>query len=261
VVNIEWLNFLSKFNNYDVYIIADDNSQDYKEKFKEFSKVKIIQFNDKECEAVGFTGLTKGIEPGLIVEGKKNKSVWAWDKAFYYFCIINQFYDYVWFLEEDVFIYDEMSLLKIDSKHAEEDLLSPIIYCDKVEENSNLGHPGYWWWKKICQLENFKQLTPLFYKSFAFHIRVSKKLIQKIKDHVYEYKSLFFLEAFIPMICIKNDLSYSNPIELQISRPCVELNQESKMKIFGVEKYYLFHPIKNLEEHEMYRKNIKKYLY
>ena len=40
IVNLEWLNFLSKFKNYDVYIVADDNSQNYKEKYKEYKKVK-----------------------------------------------------------------------------------------------------------------------------------------------------------------------------------------------------------------------------
>lgn len=259
IANPEWVEFLSKFNEYDVFIIADDNSEDYQKKYENFPKVKIFQFQDEECEKAGFTGLTRDVHPRFILPNKSDKKlVWAWDKAFYYFCVINQFYDYVWFLEEDVFIYDESSLSKIDNNYAEEDLLSPVINLDRVEKNSNLGYPKYWWWTKICRLENFKQLTPLFYRSYAFHIRVSKKLIQKIREHAFEHRSLFFHEAFIPMICIKNNLSFSNPAELQISRPCVELREEDKIKIYGAERYYFFHPIKNLEEHEMYRKNIKK---
>lgn len=254
VVNIEWLNFLSKFENYDVYIVADDNSQDYKEKFKEFLKVKIIQFDDEECEEAGFAGLTKGIEPSLVLEGKKNKSVWAWDKAFYYFAIKNKSYENMWLIEEDVYVYNEMSFIRLDEKNIGIDLVSSVIVQDFVDINSDTYYPKGWWWHKICAINNnMKYESADFLKCLAFHVRVSKKLIEKIKEYADQHKCLFFHEACLPMICKRNNLSFSNPNELSISRPCVELPEHMKKGIIDFRKYYFFHPIKNLQSHEQYR--------
>jgi|LauGreDrversion4_2_1035121.scaffolds.fasta_scaffold00721_3 hypothetical protein len=254
VVNIEWLKFLSKFNNYDVYIVADDNSQDYKEKYKEFSKVKIIQFDDEECEKAGFAGLTKGIEPTSIMEGKKGKSVWAWDKAFYYFAIKNKSYENMWLIEEDVYVYDEMSFIYLDKKNIGIDLVSPTISQDFVDAGSNEYYPNGWWWRKICVVnKGMKYESPDFLRCLAFHVRVSKKMIEKIKEYVGLYGCLFFHEACLPMICKMNNLSFSNPDELSISIPCRELPESRKDGILSFRKYYFFHPIKNLERHEKYR--------
>jgi hypothetical protein len=113
-----WIEFLSKFTKYDIYIILDDNSRDYKRDYYKFqftnnkyttftNVINIIQIDDLECEKNGFSESTTVTIP---------KKVTSWDKAIYYFSSINKNYDKVWFFEDDVFFHNEQSLLNIDSK-------------------------------------------------------------------------------------------------------------------------------------------------
>jgi len=39
-----WIDFLSKFTKYDIYIVIDDNSTDYKKQYSTFSNINIIKF-------------------------------------------------------------------------------------------------------------------------------------------------------------------------------------------------------------------------
>ncbi len=195
---IEWLNFLSKFENYDVYIVADDNSEDYCSIYNNFYNVKILQFQDKECEESGFVGTLKHIRNKFVNE----RSVFGWDKAFYYFAKINSSYEYVWMLEEDVFFYNEQSLLNIDEIHPKEDLLCKKIIEHFIGTDSNLSYPNEWWWPTINRLGGLKFDSP-FLRSDAYQIRVSKKLIEKIEEYADTYKTLFYHEACVPMICVK----------------------------------------------------------
>lgn len=253
---IEWVNFLSKFKNYDVYIVVDDNSNDYSKIYSEFSNVKILQFEEKECEKYGFIGALKGMMPGSKgtlrggpTENKRN--AFAWDKAFYYFAKVNNSYEYVWFLEDDVFIYDETSLFKIDYQYSNQDLISGEFNQDFIEDD-NLPYPNKWWWQTMYRLGNFKP-EGIFYSCYAFHIRLSKKFIKKIEDYADKYKTLFYHEAFLPIICIQNNLSFAYPDEFRFSRPSLEIDKNTKKGILGSEKCYFFHPIKDLKEHECYR--------
>jgi hypothetical protein len=249
---IEWITFLSRFENYDVYIVADDNSSDYSSIYKDFSNIKILQFKEKECEDHGFAGSVNGTLRGGPSANEKN--VLGWDKAFYYFAKINNSHEYVWFLEDDVFIYDETSISKIDYQYINQDLLSTQIGQDLIGDN-NLAYPSGWWWHKMYTLGNFKP-EGMFYKCCAFHIRLSKNFIKKIEDYADEYKTLFFVEAFIPITCMKNNLSFAHPREFMFSRASIELNENTKKIILNGGEDYFFHPIKNVQEHEMYRKKI-----
>lgn len=252
--NIEWLNFLSKFKDYDVYIVADDNSNNYSSIYKEFLNVKIIQFENEECEKYGFKGCQSG-----IARRDPKKKVFAWDKAFYYFAKINNSYEYVWFLEDDVFIFSETSLQRVDKKYTNQDLITKEISRDLISDD-NLAYPKVWWWEAMYKIGNFKPENN-FYKcaNGAFHIRLSKKLIQEIGNHADKYKTLFFHEALVPVICMQNNLSFASPSEFKFSQPSCELDGNVKKMIFadGMKQHFFYHPIKDPKEHEHYR-NQKK---
>ena len=126
-----WVNFLQKFTKYDIYIIIDDNSKDYKENYSNFSNINIIQINDEECIKNGFVNMNFTIK----------KNITSWDKAMYYFSTVNTLYNKVWFLEDDVFLYDEKTLLSIDLKYNNSDLLSRS-YIEHVN-----GDKKSWHWK------------------------------------------------------------------------------------------------------------------
>lgn len=124
-----WVDFLSKFTKYDIYIIIDDNSvSNYKEQYSKFSNINIIQINDNECKKNGFINMNFTIKMDIT----------AWEKSLYYFSSINTQYTNVWFFEDDVFFYDEKCLLDIDSKYNNSDLLSNS-YSENINGHKKIG--------------------------------------------------------------------------------------------------------------------------
>jgi len=174
-----WFDFLSKFTKYDIYIIIDDNSKDYKEEYSKFSNIYIIQINDKDCLESGFINMNFTM----------NKLVTSWEKAMYYFSTINTDYNKVWFFEDDVFFFNEQSLISIDSIYNNSDLLSNTYY-----ENPN-GLKNYWNWY-IINIE----FEPPYYRAMVCCVRMSLQLLFKIKEYAKKYNTLFFLEALFPTL-------------------------------------------------------------
>jgi len=154
--NDTWIDFLSNFTKYDVYMVIDDNSKLYKN-----DKINIIQFSDSICEEKGFTHmnyLTK-------------KNVTGWEKAVYYFSNVNLSYKNVWFFEEDVFFYNEKTLLDIDKKYPNSDLLTNTY-------TSKLDSPEWYHWSRIT----IKLNDPL-YKAMVCASRMSKKMLKLIDTY------------------------------------------------------------------------------
>ena len=84
-----WLNFLQNFNNYDIYVAIDDNSLNYSDLYhnkNEYMNINFIQFDEEECYNNNFYNLL------LPLDTVPDKKVMSWDKAFYYFCKINDSY-------------------------------------------------------------------------------------------------------------------------------------------------------------------------
>ena len=88
-----FLEFIKKLKkpNYDIYVIIDDN--DYKID-DIYNNINFIYINNYESEKLGFKG-------SLF---KKNNIACSRDKALYYFSHKVTNYDYIWLIEEDVFI-------------------------------------------------------------------------------------------------------------------------------------------------------------
>ena len=118
------------------------------------------------------------------------KEITAWDKSLYYFSSINTEYEKVWFFEDDVFFHDEESLLNIDSKYDNSDLLSNSYY-----ENLN-GHKNDWHWDRIDI-----RFEPPYYCAMVCCVRISSNLLSKIRNYANEHHTLFFLEALFSTIC------------------------------------------------------------
>jgi hypothetical protein len=220
-----WLEFLNKIESYDVYLIVDDNSVDYKEIYKD-SKINIIQIKNEECKENGF------IDMNFMVK----KEISGWDKAVYYFSNINTKYDNVWFLEDDVFIYDENTLLNMDLKYLDGDLIS-----NRHGENKT-GVKDKWHWHRI----NINT-TPPYYLCMCCAIRVSKLLLSKISDYATENKTLYFLEALFPTICRTNSLVYHCPEEFK------NIVDRRNYTIEDIDKVNLYHPIKDFNVQKFYR--------
>ena len=198
--------------------------------YKEYNKINFIQIKEEECYNTGFINSCTVTIPKNIV---------SWDKALYYLSKINK-YSNMWLIEDDVFLYDETTLMNIDSKYKDSDLLSA-----PYDENTT-GHKNYWhWW----QIEI--QLPPPYYKAMICAIRISNTLLSKIKDYVEKHKTFFFCEAFFPTICKSNGLLCDTPIELE------NIVYRKDYTIDDINTDNLYHPLKDINTHELYRNNLK----
>jgi hypothetical protein len=229
-----WFDFLSKFTKYDIYIIIDDNSIDYKGQYSKFSNINIIQINDEECKKNGFVNMNFTIK----------KDITAWDKSIYYFSTINTKYNNIFFFEDDVFFYDEETLLHIDSKYDNSDLLSRFY-----SENLN-GHKNDWNWKNV-----HIKFSPPYYYAMVCCVRISSNLLSKIKNYANEHNTLFFLEVLFPTICKINNMKYDTPIEFN------NIVYRKDYQDKDIDENNLFHPVKNISKHKHYRDMLKTKLY
>jgi hypothetical protein len=226
-----WFEFLSQFKNYDVYVVIDNNTINYNGCFKHYDKIHVIQIQEIECIKSGF------IDMNFLI-GKK---ISGWEKALYYFSNINTNYKNVWFLEDDVFLYDESTFSNIDSKYLDSDLLS-----SPYTEKNNKNFKNDWHWDKI----DIKLPLP-YYSAMVCSVRISSKLMSAIKNYADKNKTLFFLEALFPTICKYHKLKYGVPKELTtITWRKLHKNNE-------INKINIYHPLKNIKTHTLIRNNLK----
>ena len=73
-------------------------------------------------------------------------------------------------------------------------------------------------------------------------------MISKIKDYTTTYKTLFFLEALFPTIAIKNNLKYRIIEELR------NIKYRNTFVKQDINADNLYHPIKDLNQHILFRK-------
>jgi hypothetical protein len=223
--NPAWFEFLSTITSYDVHMIIDDNSNNYTNEFSHYTNIRIVQINESDC-----------ITNGVINVGFFNRKVAGWDKAVYYFSHVNTSYDYVWFVEDDIFFNSEKTLIDIDNKYKESDLLS-----NTYGENKD-GTSREWHWYRIKI-----DIPPPYYCAMVCSIRTSKELLACIKEYANKYKTLFFLEAMFSTICKKSNLKYDTPDELKnvvYKRDYIDTDINST---------HIFHPVKDITKHIHYR--------
>ena len=169
-----------------------------------------------------------------------HKELTAWDKAMYYFSSLNTIYNKVWFIEDDVFFYNEEILSTIDSKYKNSALLT-----NSYTENKNGDNRG-WHWDRI----NIK-FPPPYYCTMACAARISSALLSKIKDYADEHNTLFFFEALFPTICKINNMKYDTPDEFK------NIVHIKNYHDTDFNKYELFHPVKDCAKHKHYRDLLK----
>ena len=225
--NIVYLDFLNKFNNYDIYVIIDDNVDDYSIIITQYPKINFIQINNNDC-------LTSGFKNTSYVTLKKD--VTGWDKALHYFANVKSMYDYVWFMEDDIYFYNENTLTNIDIKYNDQDIL-----CNSSFEEAKLNE---WLWHLIKI-----NLPPPYYCGMMCITRFSKNMLMAIKDYASKNNTLFFLEALFPTIAVKYNLKYHTNLDEFITVTHRDVHDLNKLN-----KTNLYHPMKNIKNHIEARK-------
>tara|TARA_B100000902_G_C27204367_1_gene860778 strand:+ start:419 stop:1141 length:723 start_codon:yes stop_codon:yes gene_type:complete len=226
--SIVWLDFLSKFNHYDVVVIVDDILFDLSILKEKYASIIFFQIKDDICEKAGYKNSSTAME---------HKPVIAWDKAFYYF--ITQYpqdkIKQIWFMEDDVYFYDENVLVNLDNNHRSADLL-----CKKYKKYNEPKHK--WHWDKI----DIKFSAPL-YESMICVCRLSLKMLNKIQIYVNKYKTLTFIEALLPTLCLKKKLNFKS------NRKFNSIIWRKKYTKEKIDKISFFHPVKECNLHYEFR--------
>lgn len=246
---IELCSFANSIKNRDVFIILDNNNNNFNEITQKYKNVKFLMIDDVECSNKGFKNAnTWGIK----------KTPTAWDKAFYYFSCINVLYEHVWFVEEDVFIYNQNAFENLDNKYGP-------TYDLLVIENGCKDQPNNWlyWHFADGKIDN-----PL-YHAMICSCRCSKKLLQIIKDYALKNNELFYIEIMVNTLASHNNLDILCIDELSTICPKPpkgkryrstdkygKTNWVSKDLPGKIKINYMYHPVKNLKLHSQWR-NIK----
>jgi len=226
---------------YTKFMLCDRSNGDYTSDIVQF-----LTIDDNVCSSEGYKNTNYCVP--------KNPS--AWDKAFYYFCKIDPSYDYVWFLEDDVFVSSIHAVSNIDKIYPEGDLL-----CKENRINTD-GHTDDWMhWVQIVDRH------PLpWYISMICACRMSKALLEKIKKYVDIHHTLFFIEGMVNTICMHHGLTVINPVELQKIMPSSEVGKRVRRYKHGkytwvqqsidhVQPNYFYHPMKDFGLHDNFRLN------
>ncbi len=222
-----WCGFLNLFENYKVFVMVDDNNFNLTEFQSKYNNILFLKIDNLKCQQTGF------INSSYIMI---KKEIIGWDKALYYFAYENTSYNYVWLLEDDVFFYNENTLLNIDKQFLYDDLLS-----NKINENND-SKANNWHWPNIKI-----KLPPPYYHGMMCIVRFSKNMFESIKNYTNNYKTLFFIEALFPTIAKKYNLICNSPNEFD------EVLYKRVLTIDKINKTSLFHPVKNQLNHIEYR--------
>ena len=225
--NEKFYNFVKQLPDIDnIYICIDNN--DYNIPNYD-GKIKIIKINNNTCINEGFQNTHLNIKGAI-----------SRDKALYYFYKNDINYDYIWFIEEDVFIPTIETIKNIDIKYPDNDLLvgnNHITY----EKRTN------WHWCLVnSQLDN--KISPPYASSMICAIRCSKKLLECIFNHALKYKTLFLDETMFNTLALHNNLNVKDIEEL---KTIIYRKEWTKNKI---NTNNLYHPVKSIEKQYQLRK-------
>ena len=198
--NILFATDVIQSNMLDVIFITD---QPYTPPEDINSKIKFIYIEDTVCSNLGFKYSCKYVS--------FSKDVVAWDKALYYFGCINTTYDFVWLMEDDIYIPSVTLLCNMTSQYSNNDLVIGKIvhYTDSWSNRWNLWH----------------YIIPLMTKPYACGrvcgIGVSKKFFEVATQFILNKKQIPFIEGFVPTIAVNNQLKIAEVPELIMISECL----------------------------------------
>lgn len=233
--NINACDFFNKFKEFKVFIMIDDNLNSYKSYINKYKNIKFLKMSNQKCINMGF--FNSAYE---IMKHRNVSNVISWDKALYYFSLYN-YYDFIWFMEDDVFFYNEQTLLSIHNKHKNADLVSTKFNINNVYNKNE------WHWNIIDVPNEYKNCCA---NLMVCCIRLSKKFLYKIKEHVKKYKKLYLIEALIPTLVRYNKLKYKIDKRLIISW---------NTKFNKLNRNFIYHPLKSINYYNLFRNELLYY--
>jgi hypothetical protein len=209
---------------YDMYIVCDNVGC----KVSDSSPVHFLRIKDEDARSAGYHSVNASIP--------KNPS--AWDKALYYFCEVEQRPQHVWFVEEDVFVPRPGIFKDLNAKYPDTDFITK----QHVSQDED---PEFYWW---YQAEG--NMKKPYYRSLVCASRLSRRLLNEVKDFVHEKHRLFYLEVIFSTMVEQKKMSLVMPDELQTIIFRHDWNADT------VDEEHLYHPVKDVKLHDSYRERL-----
>lgn len=161
------------------------------------SRIKFIHIDDN-------TAIENGYKYSCKFVSFNHKDSVAWDKAFYYFGCCEHSYDFVWLIEDDVYIPSTKVLYDITNKYNQYDVVVGKIINDKTETYGN----RWCFWDCVKPYMKGPYLA-----ARVCSVGVSKKLFEVAATYVKENQRVPFIEGFIPSIAAQNNLKIAEAYE------------------------------------------------
>lgn len=230
---IEFSKELSEKTEYDIYIFIDDNNYIIPNLN---SKINYIKIDNNECIKNGFQWVTR------LCFNPQSLQVCSWDKALYYFSLINNSYDFILGLEDDVFVPSVETIIHLDK------YVTPDVGLISAKNIGNYDGNLEWLWIQAkeanLKLPWFSSMVPL--------VGISKKLMNLISNFAKENGYLLLTEIIFNTLAMHNNLNVINPPELST----IVYRHEWTIDDFKNNKNNLFHPVKDVNNHKKYRESI-----
>jgi hypothetical protein len=237
IPNTKQLDLLAELNllEMEIIIVCDNNDSNLNPFRELYPSFIFIQVPNDECVKSGYQNLNYMIRKGFPT---------AWDKAIYILCEYSN-YTHMWLIEDDVVIPHKDTILLLDKKVGDDvDLV--------VKSNFTYIHAKRWHWNQLPKyyIKNNKVYgidikTRRFFEGYGSMVcamRISKNLLNIIKNYANRNKQLFFLEIFFNSLANLHNLKIANPLEL------TNITWRDKFNIDDINKNYLYHPFKNIDE-------------
>lgn len=225
---------------HDVYVVCDSN-KNIEEMGSKYPELTFVWVEEEECIAHGFANACVKYKPAT-----------SWEKALYYLTKTNIQNDYVWFIEDDVFVPASNTLAKLDEKYKQynADLLAKNLY--KYDEKSRWVH-----WSREAVRNNVASLFELpWYHGLICAARFSKDLLEKIGKLASTHKTLCFIEVLFHTTAMSNNMSVKACNELLTLKAPQGGKFDYERTLTKFSSNVLYHPIKNRETHQVIRENL-----
>ena len=219
---------------YEVYIVIDDNNYNIP---NYDGVVNVIKINNSECELSGFKSTVLWLD---------NKAC-SRDKALYYFTKESIDYNYIWFIEEDVFIPNIHTIENIDKKYESESKYDLLVSGHEVVTEKRTD----WHWNHV---DRQIKINPPYAWGMICAIRCSKAMLNCIKEYATVHKNLFLDEVLFNTLAIHNNLTILCIKELS------SIHYRKDWKRSDIIDTNLYHPIKDIKTHISYRNSVDKAL-
>ena len=164
----------------------------------------------------------------------------SWDKALFYFCVLQKQYDFVWLIEEDVFIPSARAIRSLHQLYS--DTADLVIPRNGVNQ---LGDPASWVWPLAVG-----KFIPPWSCSMVNMVGLSRRMLTHVHDYVRWRGAVPFHEFFFNTLAMQHpNLTMVAPTELT---GIVYLGAH-KFDHIQRQPNNMWHPVKNLETRSLWR--------